>query len=143
MVRHAAGAEPEVMRAEARTGPANVDVFMSAELRFPGDIPATVDCAMEAAQRFSAGLRVRGERGELRVRNPLSPHFGHELRIETADGTSAETLEGDTTYLCQLRAFVDHVLRGTPVPTGPADAIANMRTIDAIYTAAGLPRRGT
>jgi hypothetical protein len=29
------------------------------------------------------------------------------------------------------------------VPTDPRDAIANMRAIDAIYRAAGLPPRGT
>jgi predicted dehydrogenase len=41
-----------------------------------------------------------------------------------------------------LRAFLAAVRDGTPVITGPADAIANMTVIDAIYRAAGLePRR--
>ncbi|MCE7878781.1 MAG: gfo/Idh/MocA family oxidoreductase, partial [Betaproteobacteria bacterium PRO3] len=32
---------------------------------------------------------------------------------------------------------------GAPVPTGPADAVANMRVIDAAYRAAGLRPRAT
>jgi predicted dehydrogenase len=47
------------------------------------------------------------------------------------------------TYSYQLEAFTTAVLHGGPVLTPPADSIANMRTIDAIYEAAGLPVRGT
>jgi predicted dehydrogenase len=51
-------------------------------------------------------------------------------------------VRGDSTYTCQLRAFAAAVRDGAAVPTGGADAIANMRVIDAIYAKAGLPRRG-
>ncbi|MDQ1380262.1 MAG: hypothetical protein QOJ71_981, partial [Actinomycetota bacterium] len=34
------------------------------------------------------------------------------------------------------------VLRGTPTLTPPADSIANMRVLDAIYVAAGMTPRG-
>jgi len=49
---------------------------------------------------------------------------------------------GRPTYEHQLRAFVEHVLRGAPVLTPPTDSIANMRVIDRIYEKAGLPLRG-
>jgi predicted dehydrogenase len=62
--------------------------------------------------------------------------------VRTVEGTRHERVNGDATYTHQLRAFVDCVRNGTPVPTGPDDAIANMRVIDAIYEHAGLRKRG-
>jgi predicted dehydrogenase len=50
---------------------------------------------------------------------------------------------GEPTYLCQLRAFRASVRDGAPVVTSAEDAVRNMRAIDAIYRAAGLPVRGT
>jgi hypothetical protein len=35
------------------------------------------------------------------------------------------------------------VLRGEPTLTPPADSIAQMRVLDAIYVAAGMKPRGT
>jgi predicted dehydrogenase len=54
-----------------------------------------------------------------------------------------ERLEGDSTYSYQLRAFVQAARGDTPVLTGAADAIANMRVIDAVYEQAGLQQRAT
>jgi len=51
-------------------------------------------------------------------------------------------VNGEATYTHQLRAFVRHVRGEAAVPTGPDDAVANMRVIDAIYEAAGLSKRG-
>ncbi|MEP6626275.1 MAG: hypothetical protein ABJC79_17640, partial [Acidimicrobiia bacterium] len=45
------------------------------------------------------------------------------------------------TYAYQLEAFAAAVTDGAPVLTPPADAIANMSVIDAIYRAAGLEPR--
>jgi predicted dehydrogenase len=65
-----------------------------------------------------------------------------ELRI-TIDGTEKpEQIQGKTTYDHQLEAFVSAVLDGEPQPTGGPDAIANMRAIDGIYSAAGMEVRG-
>ena len=52
-----------------------------------------------------------------------------------------ERVPGEPTYTCQLRAFAGAVRDGTPILTPPADSIANMSVIDAIYQAAGLPLR--
>jgi predicted dehydrogenase len=135
--------EPEVVSAEIEQGPPNVDVDTRAELRFPGGVTGSVYCSMKADKKFRAAVEVLGERGVLHVTNPLAPHFGHELKLRVGDGESSEKVLGEATYVHQLRAFADHVRKGVPVPTGPDDAVANMRVIDAIYRAAGLPPRGT
>lgn len=76
------------------------------------------------------------------VDNPLAPHLGNRLVVEDTEGRSSETVEGDTTYAHQLRAFVAAVADGAVLPTGGVDAIATMRVIEACYAAAGLPIRG-
>ena len=48
-----------------------------------------------------------------------------------------------TSYAEQLAAFVAAVRDGGPVLTDPADSVATMTAIDAMYTAAGLEPRAT
>jgi len=86
---------------------------------------------------------VRGDRGELRVINPILPHLWHRLTVKTVQGKRSERVPGETSYTHQLRAFVQAVQQGEPVPTDAIDGVANMRVIDAIYTKAGLKPRGT
>lgn len=141
-LRTVAGTEPEVLRAEARQGPPGVDVYMSAELRFPDGVAGRITCAMEPGTRLWAALEVEGDTGRMRVVNPLAPHRGHAIEIEDAAGARSESVPGETTYVHQLRGFLARVRDGTPVPNPLSDAIANMRVIDAVYRAAGLSPRG-
>jgi predicted dehydrogenase len=63
--------------------------------------------------------------------------------LETRDGITQETVAGDTTYTCQLRAFVEQIRGEMTFPTDGAEGVMNMRIIDAVYRAAGRPPRGT
>ena len=141
--RMVAGSEPIVLAGEVRQEPMGIDVAMTAELRFPGDVRCAVRCSMAAEAMLEARLRVEGSRGELTVDNPLAPHLGHRLRVRVDGDERIEQGEGGTTYDHQLGAFVAAVVDGEEQPTGGEDAIANMRVIDAVYRAAGLQPRGT
>ncbi|HTO69928.1 MAG TPA: Gfo/Idh/MocA family oxidoreductase [Myxococcota bacterium] len=143
MVRHMSEAEPQVVSAQALLWSPQVDRRMDAQLRFADGRTGAITASMWSRTLLKLALRVQGERGELRVFNPIAPHFYHRLTVRTPSGTTRERVAGETTYACQLRAFVDHVRNGTPVPTGPDDAVANMRVIDAVYRAAGLQPRAT
>jgi predicted dehydrogenase len=143
MLRHTAGAEPEVVSARAELWSPQVDRRMEAAFRFADGRSGAILCSMWSRTLLAMSLRVEGEAGTLRVFNPVAPHFYHRLSVKTPAGTRSERVAGDATYTHQLRAFVDHVRSDTPVPTGPDDAVANMRVIDAVYRAAGLRPRGT
>jgi predicted dehydrogenase len=141
-MRHLVGAEPEVVRARALLRGPDVDRYMEAEMRFPDGTYGRMTCSLFSARLLRIRTVVRGDRGEMRVFNPILPHVYHRLTVRTPDGARTERVSGEATYVHQLRSFVAHVRRGTPVPTGPEDAIANMRVIDAVYDRAGLRRRG-
>jgi predicted dehydrogenase len=88
-------------------------------------------------------LRVLGENGVLEIENPVSPHSGATLSIEGPNAAMPQIVSGgDTTFHYQLRHVLE-VIEGRAEPlTGGEDALNNMRTIDAIYRAAGLKPRG-
>lgn len=142
-MRQVAGTEPRVVSARAEEGAKYVDLVMDAELEFPGGISAHMATSMADHEKFQTSLRVEGQNGTLLVINPLAPHSGHELKLTIGGKEHSEKVEGFTTYRHQLIAFVDAVRTGKKLPTMGADSIHNMRLIDAVYRAAGLPARGT
>lgn len=142
MLRHLGGAEPEVLRARALLMSPDVDRYMEAEMRFPDGTMGRMSCSLLSGALFRVRVHVRGDRGEMRVFNPIAPHLYHRLTVRTVEGTRHERVNGEATYVHQLRAFVARVRSGAPIPTGPEDSIANMRVIDAVYHHAGLRKRG-
>ncbi len=143
IVRHLAGAEPEVVSATARLASREVDRWMRAELRFPDGSSGRITCALFSASLLRLAARVAGDAGEMRVTNPIAPHFFNRLRVRTRSGRSVERVSGEATYTHQLRAFARAVRQGEDVPTDGAHGVANMAVIDAIYRKAGLRPRGT
>jgi len=143
MVRFLGAGEPEVVAARARLLSPGVDRCMEADLRFPNGATGRIRCSLLSPSVLRTSATVRGTRGELRVFNPFAPHLWHRLTVRNDVSVRHERMiDRRATYTHQLAAFASAVESGTPVPTGPEDAIANMRVIDAVYQAAGLPRRG-
>src|SRR5258707_738685 len=82
-----------------------------------GGVTAKMTCAMKKDSVISATFMARGDRGELRVVNPIAPHRGHQLTITTGVGEKHETVPSDTTFTHQLRAFVKAVRGEAKFPT--------------------------
>jgi predicted dehydrogenase len=141
MARTFGGGTPEVVSAQAKLRDPQVDRAMTAELRFPGGHTGRVRCSMWSSHLLQFSARVVGDRGALRVLNPVAPQIFHRLSVRSADGKRVERLTRRASYAYQLDAFAAAVLRGDPVMTTPEDAVENMTVIDAIYRAAGLPLR--
>jgi predicted dehydrogenase len=135
--------EPEVVSAQAKLRTPDVDRAMRAELTFPSGHTGRITCSMWSRWFIQTYARVIGDRGEMRVINPTSPQLWHRMRLKSGGKNRTEKFSRRPTYEYQLEAFCAAVLRGEPTLTPPADSIANMRVIDAIYLAAGMTPRGT
>jgi predicted dehydrogenase len=131
------GAEPAIAAAEG-VFEDGVDAAISATLAFPDGAVAPIACSMTAS-RFSAWLRLEGERGRLEIVNFLAPQMGCRFTLTVGGETTTLPTEGPSTYAAQLE-HLHAVIKGEAAPlTGGADAVANMSAIDAIYAAAGRP----
>jgi len=143
LIRHLAEVEPIVNRAEARLFASQVDYKMSADLSFADGRVAHLVCDMLSPKLFRSVLKVEGDAGTLRVINPYHPHWFNWLSVRERNGSHSEHVRGENAYALQLSAFVKAIRGEIKLNTDPADAIGNMRVIDAIYEKAELKRRGT
>ena len=137
------GEEPSVVSATPTLHTPAVDRAMSAELAFPSGHTATIHCSMWSRSVLHVALRATGDDGELRVANPIAPQAVSWLTVRSKEGKRTEFPTRRATYAFQLDAFCDAVLRGGPVLTPPADSVATMTVIDAVYRAAGMRPRST
>ncbi len=141
LARLLGGENPEVVAARAKLHDARIDRAMSADLRFPSGHTGRIRCSMWSSDLLRISATVVGERGRLRLLNPVLPHLGHLLVVRTEQGRRVRRFASRSSYDYQLDAFAAAVLRGVPVPTTPDDAVETMSVIDAIYQSAGLPLR--
>jgi predicted dehydrogenase len=140
-LRAALGAEPEVLRAKARLNPIGADLEIEADLEFAGRVTARVFASMAEDVALASTLHVEGERGTLHVDNLVFPTQGHSIATDIDGVPRRRTVAGEETYDHQLAAVVDALVSGDPLPTEGRDPVRNMRVIDAVYAAAGVPGR--
>jgi predicted dehydrogenase len=143
ITRTLAGEEPEVVRATPKLRNPKIDRAMTADFKFPSGATGKITCSMWSTQLLRLHAKVTGERGEMRVFNPTTPQLYNRMKVRVDGQSRTEHFPRKPTYEYQLEAFCAAVLRGEPTLTPPADSIANMRVIDAIYRAAGMQVRGT
>ena len=116
-----------------------VDVALSGVLGFSDNRMATVDCSFRASGKSS--YQVAGSRGRIDVLDAFTPDPASEVTLLVTDASGArtsETISGIDQYCAEAEAFADALLRRTAVPIAPSDAVANMRTIDALKNSARL-----
>lgn len=142
--RFLAGSEPEVKSASARLIQPQVDHWMTSELLFPGGTSASLTVSLRSQiWNWRAFVKVTGEHGTLTVLNPFLPQFFHRITVQSTAGRRPESVpKHPTTYACQLEALVNSLRGGAAMSTDGVDGIKTMTVIDAIYSAAGLRRRG-
>ena len=154
--------ELDVVRAEAEEMAPDVDVRMTAELRYrEGGATASITSAFTGTGQkaelgdpdaidpdafefeFQAEVVVTGSEGRLLIDNPLAPMWGSGLTVTDRGGhTIHHEAAGQVgTYTCQLRAFRACVEDGGANLYPPSESIKTMELIDAVYLAAGLPVR--
>ncbi|MCC7462753.1 MAG: Gfo/Idh/MocA family oxidoreductase [Gammaproteobacteria bacterium] len=137
--------EPErvlMARAQLQEGDPFVDVDMRATLVFPGGRTGTLHASFLAQDAPDVAVVVEGERGRLEIQSLYVPQWGGTLRLTWDDRVYDERADPTPSYVFQLRELVRCIRQGAPVLTSAENGALNMRAIDAIYRAAGLPLRG-
>jgi predicted dehydrogenase len=143
VARTIAGEEPIVVTARAKLASKGVDRAMQADVGFPSGAEGRINCSLWSWKLVKVGAVVELEGGEIRVLNPVVPQFFHSLKWrKTGDPWTKEKFPKKPTYTYQLEAFRDAVVEGKPFPTTTAEAVKNMKVVDAVYRAAGMEPRG-
>lgn len=118
----------EAVDAVLRSG---VDESFSADLVYPGGLTARLASSMVCPKPVLA-LRIEGEAGTIKVRNPYVPQLGHLLTLETGAGSIEEIVDGPGSYAAQLAAVRAALVDAVPFPGRPDDFIRSMEAIEAI-----------
>lgn len=134
--------EPVVLEAAAGLYGTLIDRWMRARMQLPSGGQVRLLVSMRSRHLFSLSIKIRGPRGTIRIFNYVKPEVGHRLTIRSNAGVRRERVPGGSTYGTQLASFADAVRDGTQPVTTVADSLNNMRVIDAVYVASGLPVRG-
>lgn len=134
------GAEPEAATVHALISAEHdhVDMMASGLLEFPGGVALTFDCGMWAARRNS--LEVLGTEGRIEVPSAFQIKDTHFF-VHTEEGTREEPQEILNQYTLQADEFALTVWGERIARFDPADAVANMRAIDACLESAYTRQR--
>jgi predicted dehydrogenase len=132
--------EAEVLSADHGLVASGADAWTRAELRFPGDVIATLCTDMRASSRVRAKVEIVGARGTLRLANPLSANRPQALHLTIEGDETIETFPDRPSFAYQLEAFRDAVLHGAAVPTRGQDSLATISLLSAIRAKAEQPR---
>jgi predicted dehydrogenase len=140
------GGEPTGVRAAIVRDPASgVDILTSGILEFEGGV-ATFSCSTRAEP--DQRVEVYGTAGRIGVGIPFNipPDRPTEVFL-TAGGeppvapmTETLTFAAADPYTVEGEAFAAAILDGQPLPTPPADAVANLRVLERLFAAADADR---
>jgi len=141
-LRWALDAEPETVHAFGRWGPTGVDEHVTAIATFPGGRTAEWCVSWQAGPRHVA--EVLGSAGVIRIENAWGDGRGTATTLEIVDrerNREVEQFEPTDQFWLQLQHLQDCLDNGTPHRISPANSIAQMRVIDAVYAslASGRP----
>jgi len=136
------GSEPVGVEASMVRDPVGgTDIMTSGILEFPGGGIASFTCSTRAED--DQRVHIYGTSGRIAVEIPFNIPPDRATRLflsiggdpPVAPDTQTITFEPADPYTVEAEAFAAAVLDGRPVPVPPADAIANLRVIDAIFRA--------
>ena len=133
-----AGEEPEALAATARLRNGGVDESFAGVMRFPSGAIAVFDCNMRA--EVGLGATVVGSRGVAHVATPWYPHLAPaSIEVRLASSSSALATTSRNPYLLEVENFCDVVQALAEPRVSQEDTVRNLKTMDALAEAAGLP----
>ena len=131
--------EPRSVSALAVKNETGVDWTTSAILQFDQDVMAILDCSFDyQGDRF---LHVAGDNGIIISDGPVVSVPEVTLKLKTHDQTITETIPPQDLYVKLIEDFQQRLVLKKFLPTPARDAVANMKTLDAIRQAAESERQ--
>ena len=136
------GAEPDRVEAiQVRDPVGGTDIVTAGLLGF-GDGVSTFTCSTRAED--DQRVDIYGTAGRIRLEIPFNIPPDRPTRVFVSAGgeppvapaTETLTFEPADPYTVEAEAFATAVLSGRPIPVPPADAIANLRVIERLFSAA-------
>jgi predicted dehydrogenase len=110
-----------------------VDVRLAATMRFPDDVLAVIDCALDAP--LGHRLSIVGDEGELVLDDPFHARTPSIVRLGGQSPQSHEVAYVNP-YAAQFENF-SAAIRGEAEPLlGARDAVAQAAAIEALYRSA-------
>ncbi|MBV8080886.1 MAG: Gfo/Idh/MocA family oxidoreductase [Actinobacteria bacterium] len=127
------GGEPESVYGHAFTGETGTDWVFSGTMRFPGDVFALFDCGTALAERDE--LEAIGTEGSLFLDDPW--HCNRPV-IERRSAGEVERIELERvdSYQLELENLSDAIRGEADLLLGRDDAVAQARTIEALFRSA-------
>ena len=142
IARHAFGREPTAVTAKSlRDAETGIDTTTTALIEFDGGGMALIDCSF--ALSFRAAYEIVGSRGAVSVPRfflsgqaaGIEPETGEYCLSRGGTDEERETAPGNM-YIGEIEAMSRRILGEDVFLLPPADAVANMRALDAVAASA-------
>jgi xylose dehydrogenase (NAD/NADP) len=126
--------EPLRVSAESVTGRDGVDGRMLGVLRFEGDVVGSLECAFDTVPRMA--IEVVGLEGTLLSEDPWHGWNPKLTRIAPDGAREDVPVEAVNAYAREVTDFSSAIRSGSQPRLGRDDAVAQARTIEALYRSA-------
>jgi xylose dehydrogenase (NAD/NADP) len=128
------GSEPEEVFCWQVKGPSGVDLAMSGELRFPGNVLGQFQCGFNSSYHVS--VEVLGEDGTLFIPQPFQPYKDEEF-IQARGGEDKKfKTKGQDLYLGELDDMYECIFNGKKPRISHQDTYNNIKVILACVESA-------
>jgi xylose dehydrogenase (NAD/NADP) len=122
-------------------GPTGVDEFFAAQLHFPDDIFAEVDCSVKIP--YHVFMEIVGDEATLIIPKPFSPGVKEILFLVRGGKTETIAVKGTESYTCEVEDMADAILLGLPPRVSLANSRANTAFILALFESAKTGKLAT
>ena len=133
------GAEPLEVFGWQVTSPSGIDETFAAQLRFPGDVYAQLDCSFKVP--YHVFMEIIGDEGTLNIPQPFNTGAKKNLYLTRDGKTSTIVVKGPDPYVAEVENLADAILLGKPLVVSLADSRADTAAILALLESAktGMP----
>jgi predicted dehydrogenase len=134
--RFVLGTEPLEVFGWQVTGPTSVDEVFVAQMRFPGDIYAQIDCSVRIP--YHVFMEIIGDQAALIIPNPYNPGVKESLYLSKAGKVETIKMKGIESYTGEVEDMADAILLSKPPRLSLADSRFNTAAILALFESAKI-----